>query len=106
MEAIVILCTAPATGDAAHELARKLVEAKLAACVNIVPGLRSIYAWQGKLEDEPEVQLLIKTRRDHYEDVERFIREHHPYTEPEILAIDVTRGSASYLEWLYEQTAR
>ena len=106
MDAIVILCTAPAAGDAAEKLARALVEEKLAACVNVVPGLRSFYSWQGKLEDEQEVQLLIKTRREHYRAVEAWLKEHHPYDEPEILALPVLHGSASYLAWIEKQTTR
>ena len=106
MDAIVILCTAPAEGDVAAQLARGLVEEKLAACVNIVPGLWSFYTWRGKLEDEQEVQLLIKTRREHFAALESWLKEHHPYDEPEILALPVLQGSASYLKWLEEQTAR
>lgn len=105
MEAIVILCTAPGDGEVGAGLARALVEQKLAACVNVVPGLRSIYSWKGQVEDDSEVQLLIKTRRELYPVVERWLKEHHPYEEPEILALPVERGSESYLAWLAAQTA-
>ncbi|HMR04965.1 MAG TPA: divalent-cation tolerance protein CutA [Polyangiaceae bacterium] len=106
MDAIVILCTAPAEGDAAAQLARALVEERLAACVNVIPGLRSFYRWQGKLEEDTEVQLVIKTRRDHFAAVEAWLKEHHPYDEPEVLALPVIDGSAGYLAWLAEQTER
>lgn len=104
MEAIVILCTAPGTGEAAVELARGLVEQKLAACVNVVSGVRSLYSWKGQIEDDSEVQLLIKTRRELYPVVESWLKKHHPYEEPEILALPVERGSESYLAWLGAQT--
>jgi periplasmic divalent cation tolerance protein len=106
MEAIVILCTAPAEAEVAVNLARGLVEQRLAACVNVIPGLRSVYRYQGKIEDEPEVQLVIKTRSAHYAAVEAWLKAHHPYDDPEILALPVVQGSPSYLTWLAEQTER
>jgi periplasmic divalent cation tolerance protein len=103
---ILVFCTAPASGDAAAELARGLVEAKLAACVNLIPNVRSFYRWQGELQDDQEVQLLIKTRAEHFDALSGWIREHHPYDEPEILALPITAGSGSYLQWLFAQTER
>lgn len=100
---IVILCTAP-TPDVGAELGRGLVEQRLAACVNVLPGVRSIYCWQGEIHDDPEVQLLIKTQASHFESVAQFIREHHPYDEPEVLALPIQHGSATYLAWLSAQT--
>lgn len=102
-EAIVVLCTAPAAGDAAVELARGLVEARLCACVNVVPGLRSFYRWEGAVQDDAEVQLLIKTRRDRFDALAAWLSEHHPYSVPEILALPVVAGADAYLAWLREQ---
>jgi periplasmic divalent cation tolerance protein len=102
--AVVVLCTAP-PGEQAAELARGLVEERLAACVNVIAGLRSFYRWQGAVQDEAEVQLVIKTRRSRFVELERWLVEHHPYDVPEILALPVERGGQSYLDWLFEQTA-
>lgn len=104
-EAILVLCTAP-DADVGAELARGLVEQHLAACVNIVPGLRSFYVWQGKLNDDNEVQLLIKTRTSRAKEVETWISEHHPYDTPEILFVTIRGGSDKYLDWLRQQTTR
>ncbi len=100
---ILVLCTAP-DAEVAARLARGLVDAKLAACVNLVPGLRSFYVWQGEVHDEPEVQLLVKTRRDRFEALSAWILEHHPYEVPEIIALPIEAGSERYLGWLDEQT--
>jgi periplasmic divalent cation tolerance protein len=104
-EALVVLCTAPPADGVAETLARGLVEAKLAACVNLIPGVRSFYAWKGQLHEDGETQLLIKTRPELFQDVERFIREHHPYELPEVIALPIALGSAPYLEWLRGQTS-
>ena len=100
---ILVLCTAP-DADVAARLARGLVDAKLAACVNVVPGLRSFYCWQGEVHDDAEVQLLIKSRHGRYDALEAWLGEQHPYDVPEILALPVERGSKAYLEWVTEQT--
>jgi periplasmic divalent cation tolerance protein len=84
----------------AEELSRALVEAQLAACVNIVPGVRSIYRWQGKVEDAAEVMLVIKTRRDLFPKLREMLIEGHRYEVPEVLALPVVDGSEAYLEWL------
>lgn len=100
---LVILCTAPDT-EVGARLARGLVGAKLAACVNLVPGLRSFYRWQGEVHDDPEVQLLIKTRAERFDAVAAWIDEHHPYDVPELIALPITSGSGAYLSWMAEQT--
>lgn len=100
---ILVLCTAP-NAEVGAELGRGLVNAKLAACANIVEGVRSIYAWKGAVHDDSEVQLLIKTRRARFEALRDWILEHHPYDVPEILAIPIEAGSSDYLAWLEEQT--
>ena len=103
--AILILCTAPGAGDTAAELARGLVEARLAACVNVVPGIRSFYRWQGSLQDDAEMQLLIKTRRSRFAAIEAWLAENHPYDVPEVLALRIEQGSPAYLQWLADQTS-
>ncbi|HLV20371.1 MAG TPA: divalent-cation tolerance protein CutA [Polyangiaceae bacterium] len=101
--AIVILCTAPAEGQHAERLARGLVEARLAACVNLLPNVRSFYAWQGALHDDAEVQLVIKTRPEAFDKVEAWIHEHHPYEVPEVIALPVTAVADPYAAWIASQ---
>jgi periplasmic divalent cation tolerance protein len=101
--ALVVLVTAP-TPERAAELARALVEERLAACGNVVPGLRSIYRWEGKIEDEPEVLLVLKTTRDRFDALRERVLALHPYQVPEVLALPVEAGSARYLAWLVAET--
>jgi periplasmic divalent cation tolerance protein len=98
-DAILVMVTAP-TADKAAELARMLVEEGLAACGNVVPGLRSIYRWEGQVHDEPEVLLLLKTRAAHFEALRERVVQVHPYQCPEVLRVDVTDGHAPYLQWI------
>jgi periplasmic divalent cation tolerance protein len=90
--------------DRAAALARSLVDEGLAACVNIVPGVKSIYRWQGRLQEDDEVLCLIKTRAAVFERTRARILELHPYEVPEILAFAVDDGSPAYLEWLRQST--
>lgn len=96
---IVVLTTCDSEEKAA-ELARALVEQKVAACVNILPGVRSIYHWQGKVEDAQEWQLVIKSRRDLFPTLKEAIAAVHSYEVPEVLALPVVDGSEAYLSWL------
>ena len=89
--------------DCAETLASALVDNSLAACVNIVPGVTSIYQWQGERVKEQECTLLIKTREDIYPELEAFIQAQHPYELPEIIAVPVHMGSKGYLSWLDQQ---
>ncbi|HEX5750224.1 MAG TPA: divalent-cation tolerance protein CutA [Archangium sp.] len=98
-DAILVMVTAP-TADKAAELARVLVEEGLAACGNVVPGLRSIYRWEGKVHDEPEALLLLKTRATHFEALRERVVQMHPYQCPEVLRLDVADGHAPYLQWI------
>jgi periplasmic divalent cation tolerance protein len=95
----LILNTCPDRATA-EMLARLLLEKRLAACVNIVPGLTSIYRWQGQIETAQECLLLIKTAQEHYPAVEFCIREHHPYELPEIIALSIDQGLPDYLHWI------
>lgn len=98
-DAIVVFVTA-ANNDEALRLAEMLVESHLAACVQIFPGMESIYRWQGKVERQAEVLLIAKTMRSSFEDLERRVRALHSYETPEIVAVSLEAGSGPYLEWL------
>jgi len=102
MEYIVIFVTAPE--DEAADLAKTLVEERLVACVNIVPGLRSIYWWQGKMEDEAEVLCIMKTRSNLFESLKDRVRELHSYEVEEIIALPIMAGNLPYLDWIKENT--
>jgi periplasmic divalent cation tolerance protein len=100
---LLVITTLP---DAAHAqtLATALIEAQLAACVNILAPCRSIYRWQGQIEDATEVPLLIKTTADRYPALEAAIRAQHPYELPEIIAVPIDRGLPDYLAWVGLET--
>ena len=102
-DTLLILCTCP-NADSASRIARVLVEERLAACVNRVPGLTSVYRWQGEIHEDNEVLLLIKTRRELFELLRARIIELHPYDVPEVIAFDIAAGHAPYLEWLRTET--
>lgn len=95
----IILCTCP-NGETADAIASALVARQLAACVNIVPGLRSVYVWQGEVQHDSEQLLLIKTRSDRFTALEQAILELHPYELPEIVAVPITAGLDPYLGWI------
>lgn len=98
-DAIVVLVTTP-NEEKAAELARVLVEERLAACGNIVPRLRSIYRWEGKIHDEAEVLLVLKTERAKFEALRQRVVSLHPYEVPEVIALEITGGHLPYLQWI------
>lgn len=102
-EFVVVLTTVPAESDA-DTFAATLVKERLAACVNVLPPMRSIYTWQGVIERADERQLLIKTRTDRVHDLEVRLRALHRYEIPEFLVIPVLDGSREYLSWIAEST--
>ena len=102
-EHIIVLSTCP-SDEVATQLANGLVDSQLVACVNIVPALRSIYVWQGAKQQDTESLMIIKTRRACYPDVESYIRKHHPYELPEIVAVPIDAGLPEYLSWINKQT--
>ena len=102
--AIVVLMTA-ANREEASRVAEMLVEARLAACVQILPEMQSVYRWQGEVARESEVMLLAKTNLDRFDDLDRAVREIHSYETPEIIALPVTAVSAPYLDWLQEEVS-
>jgi periplasmic divalent cation tolerance protein len=102
-DAMVVLTTLP-DADKAAEIARVLVDERLIACANMLPPVRSIYRWQGKVNDEPEVLVVLKTSASRLGWMLQRLRELHPYEVPEMLAIRVESGWPPYLEWLAAET--
>jgi periplasmic divalent cation tolerance protein len=103
-ERIVVFCTVGKAEDA-ERIAHELVTRGLAACVNVVPGLISIYRWKGKVERDPEHLLVIKTRAERFEALREALVSLHPYDVPEVIALPIVAGHAPYLEWLDESVA-
>ncbi len=100
---IVVLVTASKEDEAA-KIAKDIVTSRLAACANIVRGIRSIYRWQEKIEDEGEILMIVKTRRDLFGELKKRVKELHSYTVPEIIALPIIEGSEKYLKWLGDET--
>ena len=100
---IVTLCTVP-DRESGERIAHALVEERLAACVNLVPGLTSVYRWQGKVEKEAECLLIIKTGVSRFEVLKQRIASLHPSKVPEIIALPIIHGSREYLDWITEST--
>ena len=98
----ILVMTTVGSEEQAAKLARALVERRLAACVNVVSSVRSFYQWKGKLEDEGELLLLMKTRADRYPALEKAVHELHPYEVPELIVLPIESGSAAYLGWVDE----
>ncbi len=100
-QAIAVFVTCGSEEEALR-IARSLVEERIAACVNLVSPIRSIYRWEGKICDEREWLLIIKTHRDKFKDLEEKVKSLHSYSTPEVLALPILEGSAHYLKWLGE----
>ncbi len=98
---LVVLVTAPNL-QAARKLAQAALEARLVACVNVVPKLESHYWWQGKIESSAEVLLILKTTRSHLSELESLVLSAHPYETPEIIALPLSAGTDRYLAWVQE----
>ena len=98
---VIVLTTFPVDEDA-NTLARTLVSERLAACVNVLPAMTSVYRWKGSVEEDREHQLVMKTTRDRVPALEARLRALHPYEVPEFLVLDVASGSEAYLSWLWE----
>ncbi|HLG16626.1 MAG TPA: divalent-cation tolerance protein CutA [Blastocatellia bacterium] len=100
---LIILVTVPSRDEGAR-IADALVSERLAACVNIVPGIESVYRWEGKVQRDQELLLIIKTAARRYDEVERRVKELHSYTTAEVIACDIKYGSEDYLKWVREST--
>ncbi|MEX2467640.1 MAG: divalent-cation tolerance protein CutA [Gemmatimonadota bacterium] len=101
----VVLVTAP-DGQVAEKLGRALVEERLAACVNIVPGVISLYRWEGSVQKEGEVLMVAKTTTLGFEALRRRVLELHPYEAPEVIALEVRDGDPGYLAWVRDEVGR
>lgn len=99
----LVFCTCPDAATA-ERLAGVLVEERLAACANLVPGIVSVYRWQGAVQRDTEVLMLLKTRTETFDALAARLRELHPYAVPEILAVGIDAGSPAYIEWLLAET--
>ncbi len=104
IEPIVVLVTC-GSEEEALQIANSLVNEHLAACVNLIFPIRSIYRWEGKVWDEREWLLLIKTQKQRFEQLEKKIKSLHSYTNPEIIALPIAQGSLAYLDWIRENTS-
>jgi periplasmic divalent cation tolerance protein len=104
-EYIVVFCTVP-DEKTGQDLAAKLVEERLAACVNLNGGITSFYWWQDKIEKDSENLLIIKTRRELFPELEAKIRSLHPYQVPEIIALPILQGHPPYLDWIRAETGQ
>jgi periplasmic divalent cation tolerance protein len=100
-DVLVVLCTAPDAQEGAR-LAHLLVEGRAAACVNVVPGLRSIYRWQDEVHDDGEVMLIAKTDQRRLALLTDLVESHHPYDCPEVVALPVLGGLPAYLAWVVD----
>ncbi len=100
---IVVLVTTP-NREVAERIARRLVEARLAACINIVDGIKSTYWWKGKIEEDNEVLMIIKTRLDLFNELVEEVKKNHVYEVPEVIALPIIIGYRDYIDWLEEET--
>ena len=104
-QALLVLTNVPDV-ECAQWVARTLIEARLAACVNLLPAVQSMYRWQGKIEEATEITLLIKTTSQQVDSLQKAIVKLHPYDVPEIIATPIVAGYAPYLQWIATETAK
>ena len=96
---IVVLVTASSKKEA-KKITNVILEKKIAACVNMIPGIKSLFHWKGKIDKASEVLLIIKTRKDLFKKLEKIVKQNHSYAVPEIIALSVVQGSKDYLDWI------
>jgi periplasmic divalent cation tolerance protein len=102
----IVVFVTTSTEEEAARISRTVVDARLAACANIIPRIRSIYRWEGKAADENEALVILKTRGDLFQTLEREVKRLHTYKTPEIIALPIQHGSAQYLEWIHAETSK
>ncbi len=103
MKYLAIFCTVP-DRETGLKISETLVKERLAACSNLLPGILSVYSWQGEIQHESEELMIIKSTEKQYEAIEKRIKALHPYQTPEIIALQLVRGSDSYLKWINQET--
>ena len=99
----IVVLSACGTAEEAEKIARRLVEKRLAACVNVVAGARSIYRWRGEIEEASEWMVIIKSRRDLFDELRSEVEKIHSYEVPEVIALGIIEGSEGYLNWMEGQ---
>lgn len=97
----VLFITVPSQEEG-ERFAEELVREKLAACVNLIPGIKSFYWWEGKIENAPEVLLVVKTLSEKLDSLTKWVKAHHSYTVPEVISMKIEQGNPSYLQWIKE----
>jgi periplasmic divalent cation tolerance protein len=100
---IVVLITCPSPEEA-ENLSKKILSERLAACVNIINSVHSLFHWQGKIEDDQESLMIVKTRSVLLDQLKTFVQENHPYDVPEVIALPIVGGSDDYMEWMKSET--
>lgn len=103
-EMIIVFVTVPGLREG-NRISRAILTSRLAACVNVIPGVQSMYRWKGKIVQEKEAMLVLKTTRLQYRKLEQKIKELHPYEMPEVIAIPLVYGSFQYIEWVRREVA-
>lgn len=104
MEFIVIYCTVPNKREG-REIAKRLIEYKLVACVNIIDKVESVFSWDGEMCEEKEALMIIKTRKDHFTKINHAIQKLHSYNVPEVIAMPVAHADETYLKWIEHETS-
>ena len=106
MSELIVVFVTCGSEEEALKIANALIEEHLAACTNLVSPIRSIYRWEGKIWDEKECLLIIKTQKQRFEELEKKVKSLHSYSVPEIISLPIAVGSSSYLNWLVEMTKK
>ena len=104
MEDFIVILVTASSEEEAKKIARSLVEKRLVACVNIIKDVQSVFRWKGKISDEKELLLIIKTRKKLYKNVEEEVKRLHSYEVPEVIALPIVLGSMDYLYWIDSET--
>ncbi len=101
-ESLIVIYTTCPDSATAESITSKLLQAKQVACVNLLPGIKSQYWWEGKIQKDKEVLVILKTRQSLFKAVEETIKNNHPYQIPEIIALPILQGNASYVSWIHD----